>query len=93
MFFNGENVLRLKISEVVLIHCNIVNNDYQRNSRVLYTFFPNKSFGRLLDILPKNFIFLKTFNSEFSYFEVWFIDQNSTQESNICKMLQIFVFC
>ena len=93
MFFNGENFLRLKISEVVLIHCNIVNNDYQRNSRVLYTFFPNKSFGQLLDILPKNFIFLKTFNSEFSYFEVWFIDQNSTQESNICKMLQIFVFC
>ena len=57
--------------------CNIVNNDYQQDSRVLYTFVPNKSFGQLLDISPKNFIFLKTFDSEFSYIEVWFTDQNS----------------
>ena len=74
---NGENVLHLEITEVVLIHCNIVNNDYQQDSRVLYTFVPNKSFGQLLDISPKNFIFLKTFDSEFSYIEVWFTDQNS----------------
>ena len=74
---NGETVPRLEITEVVLIHCNIVNNDYQQDSRVLYTFVPNKSFGQLLDISPKNFIFLKTFNSEFSYIEVWFTDQNS----------------
>ena len=67
----------LEITEVVLIHCNIVNNDYQQDSRVLYTFVPNKSFGQLLDISPKNFIFLKTFDSEFSYIEVWFTDQNS----------------
>ena len=65
----------LEITEVVIIHCNIVNNDYQQDSRVLRTFVPNKSFGRLLDISPENFIFLKTFNSEFSYIEVWFIDQ------------------
>ena len=74
---NGENVPHLEITEVVLVHCNIVNNDYQHDSRVLYTFIPDKSFGQLLDISPKNFIFLKTFNSEFLYIEVWFSDQNS----------------
>ena len=67
----------LDINEVVLIHCNIANNDYQQNSRVLYTFNPNKSFGQLLDISPKHFIFLGTFDSEFSYIEVWFTGQNS----------------
>ena len=61
---NGENVAHLEITEILLIHCNIVNNDYQQNSRVLYTFLPNKSFGQLLDILPKGFIFLGTFDSE-----------------------------
>ena len=74
---NGENVPNLEIFEVVLIHCNILSNNYQRNSRVLYTFVPNKSFCQLLDISPKNFIFLKTFDSEFSYIELWFTDQNS----------------
>ena len=54
---NGENVLRLKITEVVLVHWNIVKNDYLQGSRVLYTFSPNKWFGQLLDISPKNFIF------------------------------------
>ena len=67
----------LKITEVVLLDCNIVNNDYQQDSRLLYTFLPNKSFGQLLDILPRNFLFLKTFHSEFSYIEVWFTDENS----------------
>ena len=64
-------------TEVVLVHCNIVINDYQQDSRVLFIFFPNKSFGQLLDISPKNYIFLKAFNSEFSYIEVWLTDQNS----------------
>ena len=68
---NVENVAHLKINEVVLVHCNIINNDYQQDSRVLYTFLPNKSFGQLLDISPKNFIFL-----EFSNIEVWFTDRN-----------------
>ena len=72
-----ENVSYLETTEVVLIHCNVVNDSYLQNSRVLYAFVPNKSFGQLLDILPENFIFLKTFDSEFSYIEVWFIDQNS----------------
>ena len=66
-----------KDENVVLIHYKIVNKDYQQDSRVLYTFVPNKSFDQLLDISPKNFIFLKTFNSEFSYIEVWFTDQKS----------------
>ena len=67
----------LGITEVVLIHCNIVNNDYQQDCRVLYAFVPNKPLGQLLDISPKIFIFLKTFRSEFSYIEVWFTDQYS----------------
>ena len=74
---NGENVPHLGISEVLLVHCNIVNNDYQQGSRVLYTFVPNKPFGNLLEIAPTNFIPLKTFNSEFQTIEVWFTDQNS----------------
>ena len=74
---NGENVPHLEITEVVLVHCNMVNNDYQHDSRVLYTFVPNKSFGSLLDISPSNHIFLKTFNSEYNEIIVWFTDQNS----------------
>ena len=62
----------LKIIEVVLVYCNIVKNNFQQGSRVLDTLVPNKSFGQLLNISPKSFIFLKTFNSEFSYIEVWF---------------------
>ena len=59
----------LEISEVVLVYCNIINNDYQQDSRVLYTFVPNKSFGSLLEISPTNFIPFKTFNSEFQAIE------------------------
>ena len=54
---NGKNITHLEITNVVLINCNIANNNYERNLRVLYTFVPNKSFGQLLDICPKNFIF------------------------------------
>ena len=74
---NGENVPHLEINEVVLIHCNIVNNDYQQDSRVLYTFVPNKPFGSLLEISPTNHIFLKAVNSEYDKTKVWFTDQNS----------------
>ena len=74
---NGENVPHLEITEVVLVHCNIVNNDYQQNSRVLYTFVPNKLFGSLIEISPKNHICLRTFNSEFQDIRVWFSGQNS----------------
>ena len=74
---NGKKVPYLKIMEVVLIHCNIVNDDYQQDLRVLYTFVPNKPFGNLLEISSTNHIFLKTFNSEFQDIEVWFTDENS----------------
>ena len=67
----------LEITEVVLVHCNIVSNDYQQDSSVSYTFIPNKPFGGLLEILPTNHIFLKTFHSEYDEIEVWFTDQNS----------------
>ena len=74
---NGENVPHLEITEVILVHCNIVNNDYQQDSRVLYTFVPNKPFGSFLEISPTNHIFLKTFNSEYDEIIVWFTNQNS----------------
>ena len=74
---NGENVPHLEITEVVLVHCNIVNNDYQQDSRVLYTFVSNNTLGSLLEIPPTNHIFLKTFNSEYDEVKVWLTDQNS----------------
>ena len=74
---NGENVHHLEITEVVFVHCNIANNDYQQDSRVLYTFVPNKPFGSLLEISSTNHIFLKTFNSQYDEIIVWFTDKNS----------------
>ena len=59
---NGEKFPQLEILELVLVHCNLVNNDYQQDLRILYTFVPNKPFGSLLEISPTNHIFLKTFN-------------------------------
>ena len=56
---------------------DIVNNDYQQDWRVLYTFFPNKPFGSLLEISPTNHLFSKTFNSEYDEIIVWFTNQNS----------------
>ena len=64
---NDENLSHLEITEVILIHCNIANNDYQQDSRVLYIFVTNKSLGQLTDILPKNFIFLRIYDSVFIY--------------------------
>ena len=66
-----------KNGKLVLINCNIVNNNSQRNSKVLYKYVPNILLGQLLDISSKNFIILKTFNPEFSYTEVWLTDQTS----------------
>ena len=62
---NGENVPSLELVEVVLVHCNLVNNQYQQRSEVLYTFIPNKSYGYLLNVEPSNLEFLKTYNTEF----------------------------
>ena len=67
---NGENVPHLEITNVVLVHFNIVNNNYQQDSRVLHTFVPNKSFGSLSENSPKSHIFLKTFNPEFQEIKV-----------------------
>ena len=72
-----ENAPYLKITKVVLSHYNILNSDYQHDFRVFYTFVLNKFCNKLLDISPTGFIFLKTLNSDISYIEVWFADQNS----------------
>ena len=74
---NGENMAHLKVTEVLLVQCHIVDNNYQQKWRVLYLFVCNKSLGQLLDISPKYFISSKTFDSEFQYIDVWFTDQNS----------------
>ena len=62
---------------MTLVYSDIVKNDCKQDSRVLCTFIPNISFGQLLDIWRKDFNFLKTFNTKFSYIEVWFSDHNS----------------
>ena len=90
-----------EVTVVVLVHSNTLKNNYQQSSRFLHIFAPNKQFGQLLDISPKNFMFSKAFDSEFSCIEVWFTNQNSKQleredKENIalvfnlkCKLLRI----
>ena len=72
---NGENVPKLESVEVVLIHCNLVKNNYQHTSMVLFTFVPNKEFGQLINISPHAFTMMNTVNNEFSSVEVWFTNQ------------------
>ena len=67
---NGQSVPHLQIVEFVLVHYNLVNNDYQQDLRILYAFVPNKPFGSLFEISPRNHIFLKTFDSEFREIKV-----------------------
>ena len=74
---DGEIVPRLETVEVVLVHCNLVNNNYQQTSKVLFTFVPNKQFGQLITITPHSLTMLKTTNAEFSFIEIWFTDQNN----------------
>ena len=75
---NGENVPRLEVVELVLVYGNLVNNDCQQDSRILYAFlYANKTFRSLLEISPTNHVFLKTFNSEFQEIKTWFTDQTS----------------
>ena len=72
-----ESKIRRNVPQLVLVHCNLVNNGYQQDSRILYTLVPNKTFGSLLEISPTNQVVLKTFNSEFQGVTVWFTDQTS----------------
>ena len=74
---NCENLTHLEVTKVVLVHCNCLNNDYQQNSRVIYTYVSNKPFGQLLEVSATNLIVLNSFNSEFQAIEVWFTDENS----------------
>ena len=74
---NSENLPRLENVEVVLLHCNLVNNSYQQALRVLLTFVPNKQHGQLISTSPYSLISLKTMNTEFSEIEIWFTDQNN----------------
>ena len=74
---NSENVPRLENVEAVLVHYNLVNNNYQQASRVLFTFVPTKQYGQLISISPHSLVFLKTMNTELSEIEVWFTDQNN----------------
>ena len=74
---NSENIPRLENVEVVLVHCNLVNNSYQQYSRVLFTFVPTKQYGQLISISPHSLVFLKTMDTEFSEIEIWFTDQNN----------------
>ena len=74
---DGEDVPKLESVEVVLVHCNLVNNNYQQASKVLFTFVTNKQFGQLINISPHSLTMLNTTNTEFSSIELWFTDQNS----------------
>ena len=74
---DGEIVPKLESIEVVLVHCNLAKNDYQHRSKVLFTFFPNKQFGQLINISPHSLTMMNTANTEFSFVEVWFRDQAS----------------
>ena len=74
---DGENVPKLESVEVLLVHCNLVKNDYQYASKVLFTSAPNKQFGELINISPHSLTMMNTINVEFSFVEVWFTDQVS----------------
>ena len=74
---DGENVPKLESVEVVLVHSNLVKNDYQHTSNVLFTFVPNKHFGQLINVSPDSLTMMNTINTKFSFVEVWFTDQVS----------------
>ena len=74
---NSELVPKLENVDIVLVHCNVVNNSYQQASKVLLTFVPNKKYGELITVSPETLIMLKTVNTEFSFIEIWFTDQDN----------------
>ena len=69
-------VPKLESVELVLVHCNLVNNSYQQASKVLFTFVPNTKYGQLITVSPES-LMLKTVNTEFSFIEIWFTDQDN----------------
>ena len=74
---NSANAPKLESVEVVLVHCNLVKNDYQHSSNVLSSFVPNKQFGQLTNVSPNTLTMMNTVNTEFSFVEIWFTDQFS----------------
>ena len=74
---NSELVPKLESVDLVLVHCNVVNNSYQQASKVLFTFVPNKKYSQLITVSPHSLIVLKTINTEFAFIEIWFTDQNN----------------
>ena len=73
---NGEKLPRLKVVKVVLVQSNLVDNQYQQKSEVLYTFTPNTFYAYLLNVEPSIWVFLKTYNTEFDEIIITFMDQN-----------------
>ena len=85
-----EDVPRLESAEVVLVHYNLVSNNYQQASKVIFTFVPNKQFGQLITNAPHSLIALNATTIEFSSIEVWFTEQKSKQlevEDNVHRPL------
>ena len=74
---NSELVPKLESVDHILVHCNLVNNSYQQASKVLFMFVPNKKYGQLITVSPHSLIMLKTVNTEFSFIEIWFTDQDN----------------
>ena len=74
---NNTNLPQFEIVTTVLVHCNIVQNNYQQASKVLYTFVPDKRFGQLISIHPSSFRELRTTDAEFNFIEVWLTNQNN----------------
>ena len=74
---HSELVPKLESVDLVLVHCNVVNNSYQQASKILFTFVPNKKYGQLISVSPETLIMLKTVNTEFSFIEIWFTDQDN----------------
>ena len=74
---DGGLVPKLESVDLVLVHRNLGNNSYQQASKVLFTFVPNKKYGQLITVSPHSLIMLKTVNTEFSFIEIWFTDQDN----------------
>ena len=83
---NGEKVASLEVAEVVLVQCNLADNQYQQKSEVLYTFTPNESCAYLSNVKPSNLVFLKTYNTEFDEIIITFTDQNGRSSEIVDKI-------